>query len=400
MNDARLRVGFFFFGGVLHRVGSLYHTRVSIFNMLRHLPRFWDVTFVFPEMDDDGAAGETYSFDLGGAETISVPGWRDGIDLYTRQLPRILFRVLRIIGRSRKRWDLIIICDTVPASQFAMLCAKLRGIPLAFYLRGNPQIEVLQRNKTGIRHLAARLWSAYLEKFLPIVFQRSAVIVTGSHFLKSFPGVEHIHPFVATPFSEDMLPKTAPDRDFAAVPLRALFVGNITALKGVDTSLKAIKAAKDQGIEVFLDIIGRGPFLDRCKEISRNLQVSANVSFQGFVPFGEGLFEAYRASHVFLLPSLSEGTPKVVVEAMAFGLPIIASRVGGIPDLVEDGETGFLIEPGDYDAVAARLISLGSDRERLRRMSGNCFARASEFTIEAQVSALTKFLRSDVCCAV
>lgn len=83
------------------------------------------------------------------------------------------------------------------------------------------------------------------------------------------------------------------------------------------------------------------------------------------VEFGEPLFDMYRNHDVFVLPSLSEGTPRTLVEARAFGCPVVATRVGGIPSSVDDGRTGLLVEPNDSLGLATAIERLLDD-ESLR----------------------------------
>jgi glycosyltransferase involved in cell wall biosynthesis len=83
----------------------------------------------------------------------------------------------------------------------------------------------------------------------------------------------------------------------------------------------------------------------------------------------------YAAFDVLLLPSVNEGTPVSAIEALAAGRPVVATRVGGVPDVVVDGEDGFLVEPGDVDGLAERLEELAGDPERRRLMGEHGRAR-------------------------
>src|SRR6185295_17890657 len=92
---------------------------------------------------------------------------------------------------------------------------------------------------------------------------------------------------------------------------------------------------------------------------------AADIELRGMLPFGEELFELYRTSDVYVLPSLSEGTPRTAVEARAFGCPVVATNVGGIPTSISDGVDGLLVPPRDPAALAAAIDRLLSD-EALR----------------------------------
>jgi len=90
----------------------------------------------------------------------------------------------------------------------------------------------------------------------------------------------------------------------------------------------------------------------------------------------------YERADVFALPSWSEGSPNVVLEAMAAGLPVLATRVGGTPDLVSDGQTGYLVEAGDEDALVERLRQLIRNRDLRERMAAAGREKVKEFSVQ------------------
>jgi glycosyltransferase involved in cell wall biosynthesis len=100
------------------------------------------------------------------------------------------------------------------------------------------------------------------------------------------------------------------------------------------------------------------------------------------------------ASDVFALPSLSEGFPIVSLEAMASGLPIVATKVGGLPEIVEDGQNGFLVEPRNPGQIAERALLLLNNDKLRQRISGNNKEKVKEFSWENVVSRLEGLYRS------
>ena len=122
-------------------------------------------------------------------------------------------------------------------------------------------------------------------------------------------------------------------------------------------------------------IVGEGPDRPRLEEEIEALGLSGRVRLAGErrdVP------ELLAAADVFVLPSASEGLPVSVLEAMAAGLPVIASRVGGVPEQVSDGETGLLVEPGDPSDLTAALDRLIADPSLRRRLGAAGRARAEQ----------------------
>lgn len=91
------------------------------------------------------------------------------------------------------------------------------------------------------------------------------------------------------------------------------------------------------------------------------------MEFLGAV-YGNEKLEVFRSCDFFLLPSYNEGFPIAIIEAMSAGLPIITTPVGGIPDVIKDEQSGFLINPGDYASMAQRILTLASNSSLRKRM--------------------------------
>jgi glycosyltransferase involved in cell wall biosynthesis len=103
----------------------------------------------------------------------------------------------------------------------------------------------------------------------------------------------------------------------------------------------------------------------------------------------------YAAFDVLLLPSANEGTPVSAIEALAAGRPVVATRVGGVPDVVRDGEDGFLVEPGDLEALAERLALLAAEPERRRQMGDRGRRRVlARYGVERLVDDVDRLYRS------
>ncbi len=160
-----------------------------------------------------------------------------------------------------------------------------------------------------------------------------------------------------------------------------LFVGRIEPLKGVDTLIQALGLmAKENNLadhQLCLTIIGGDPHVSReemSDEMSRLKSMSTDNGLDEFVAFlgrrsQETLPYYYSAADVVIMPSHYESFGMVALEAMACGTPVVASQVGGLAFLVQDGETGYHINVGDMDALSDRLTTLLEDRELHQRLS-------------------------------
>lgn len=141
--------------------------------------------------------------------------------------------------------------------------------------------------------------------------------------------------------------------------VEGLFLGVIGERKGVFDLLPAMAAAGPKAPSLHLMVCGNGD-VARAQVEAERLRISDRVSLPGWVT-GDRKVSMLTRANFYVLPSHNEGLPMSLLEAMAQGLPVIATRVGGIPELVRDGIDGILIDAGDRDALASALIRMGND---------------------------------------
>lgn len=173
------------------------------------------------------------------------------------------------------------------------------------------------------------------------------------------------------------------------VPHQLAFVGSLAArYKGLDILLRAMAEARSRGVEFALDVVGGGQHQGEFTEMARNLGIGAKCRFLGQMPSGEEVRRVLRAADVFVLPSLTEGLPSALVEAMALSMPCVASRVGGIPELLE---AEFMFEPGDWRALAHLLVGLAADPQRRAAAGLRNYEQAQRFQNARLRDARTTF---------
>jgi glycosyltransferase involved in cell wall biosynthesis len=143
------------------------------------------------------------------------------------------------------------------------------------------------------------------------------------------------------------------------------WIGRMTAVKRTDDILRGFRRLLDRRDNAYLCLVGDGPDRSQMERLAHELGVARRCLFVGYQ---EDVAAFYDAMDVLVLPSANEGTPVSVIEAMAAGLPIVATRVGGVPDVMRDGVDGFLVPPGDVEALGTRLAELAADPELRRRM--------------------------------
>jgi colanic acid/amylovoran biosynthesis glycosyltransferase len=146
-----------------------------------------------------------------------------------------------------------------------------------------------------------------------------------------------------------------------------LFVGRLLHSKGLPLLFEAVAGLRERGLELRATIAGDGPARNECEAIAQRLGLRDEVRFLGAVG-QDHVLHLYDRADVFCLPSFAEGIPVVVMEAMAMELPVVTTRIMGIPELVDDGEDGILVPPGRVMPLADALERLARSPEERRRL--------------------------------
>ncbi|MFL5965075.1 MAG: glycosyltransferase family 4 protein [Gaiellaceae bacterium] len=170
------------------------------------------------------------------------------------------------------------------------------------------------------------------------------------------------------------------------------WVGRMTAVKRTDDVLEGFKQLTDNGVPATLCLVGDGPDRPQLERRARELGIMRDTLFLGYQ---EDVAPFYSAFDALVLPSGNEGTPVSVIEALAAGTPVVATRVGGVPDVVRDGEDGFLVDPGDTSALAERLTQLATDAPLRERVGAAARDRVfSRYAVDRLVDDVDRLYRS------
>jgi glycosyltransferase involved in cell wall biosynthesis len=179
-----------------------------------------------------------------------------------------------------------------------------------------------------------------------------------------------------------------------------LMVGRCVSPKGFDYGIRVLENLRADGIPVTLEIIGDGPALGTLKAIAKHKGVDSYIHFAR-LQSREDIFTSMHHASVMLIPSQSqEGFSLVALEAAMCALPVVASNIGGLPETVKDGITGFIVEPKDLHRMTRKVKHLLTDQTLARRMGNAGRSRAqSEYDyihyIEKLNSIYLKILKSD-----
>ncbi len=180
--------------------------------------------------------------------------------------------------------------------------------------------------------------------------------------------------------------------------MRILFVGFLRPEKGIEYLLDAVSLLKPE-VPWELEIAGPRQFPDYCKkmdDIAAARGIGDRIRWLGYVPNGQPLFERMRAADMFVLPTLSEGTPHVLVEARANGLPCISTTAGGVPSTVTDEYDALLVPPKDARALARAIERVADDAELRRALISNGLKTARTQTLDRFIAVVVRALNTNL----
>jgi len=262
------------------------------------------------------------------------------------------FRALELL--LRKTRPQMALCHFGYSALRLLPLARKHGLPVVAHFHG---LDV----SSGLRN---RWYRASLLRMLP---HFAAIVVVGSHQRQWMldHGVEparvHLIP-CGVPTAEFSIPPTRSQSE----PLRFVCVSRLVRWKGVAETIHAFSRVHNRGVRSQLHVVGDGPERERLEELTRELDLGPSVVFHGSLPPAQ-VHEILCRSDVFVQHSLTdvsgwvEGFGVSIAEAAAVGLPVIATRSGGILDQVLDGRTGLLVPERDVDAMADAMFRLAAD---------------------------------------
>ena len=368
----------------------------------RYAARRWDGDLVDPA--DRREAGLTsYLLEDGGAtllkglvrETLSNPAgvWR-ALKLWRRLLAaagerpvtHVAYLLEAVALRRRLRARPVAHLHahwSTNTAAIALLCRALGGPGYSFTVHGPDELFQCERNSLGLK------------------IEHAAFVACISHFCRSqcmifsdpadWDRLRIVHCGVqpARYAPQDGAPR-------AQGPGRLLFVGRLSKIKGADVLLQAFARARQAAPGARLRILGDGDQRPRLEAMAAELGLSvgpeADVDFAGFRSQDE-VRAAMAEADMLILPSFAEGLPVVFMEALASGIPVIASRIAAAEELIEDGRSGLMVAAGDVEGLARAIETLLADPARRAAMGAHGRARVeADFDIAREADWLAELI--------
>ena len=273
----------------------------------------------------------------------------------------------------------IVHTHSTEAGIIGRLAATLAGVPVIVHtVHGVPFAEdrnsMLERFVLACERLTAPLTDT-------IVVNADAL---AEDYLARGIGTESQYKTVYSGINLESFRDVEPAPDVDGKGTRIVMVGRLVEGKGFDVLLDAVEQITDRNVSIYL--VGEGPKREWLEDEISARGLEETVSMLGY---RSDIPAIMSACDVFVLPSYREGTPRVITEAMASGLPVIATEIAGIPEQVVDGHSGYLIQPGDDEALARHLRELIDSPDRRQSIGATGRERVETFSEKTMVNDLT-----------
>lgn len=299
--------------------------------------------------------------------------------------PVTLAKLVRLI--RRKRIEVLHLTD-FGACTFGRLAGSLTGTPAI--------VQVISHHS----EFTARGFPPYVELAYRVLAPSTSRALAISPSVKEF-SVQHMgfapddvevlyYPLPSHSFAEPSPESVTELRERLGIAADDPVIGAVTRfhpVKGIRYLVDAFARLSRQYPRVRLILVGQGPEEERLHRQVRELGVEDRVIFAGFQRDVQRFVKLFSVS---VVPSLEEGFGLVALESLALGVPVVASRLGGLPDVVAHEQTGLLVEPADPDAIAAAIARILSDRDLHRRMSEAGPAAAQRYSLDGYAGRLTE----------
>jgi glycosyltransferase involved in cell wall biosynthesis len=328
-----------------------------------------------------------YPFELDSVVFVPLPHYASGAAL--RSVIRAIPAGARRFWRMLSDVDVVWILGPNPAQalMFALL-SVLRRRRLVLGVRQN--LPELIRHRHPDKPLV-KFAAVLLEATFRLLARAFPIVVVGPDLARRYRAAATLHvAYVSLLHEHDIVAANDDHRRYDGDELRLLSVGRLDPEKNPLLIADVLQRALQHDPRWRLHVCGEGVLSEALELRLAEMGIADRVTFHGYVPIDDGLWDLYRRSHALLHVSLTEGVPQVLLEAFAARLPVVATDVGGVGELVHG--RGWLTPPNDADAAASALAELASDAERRTELVERAAEEIRRHTLEAECAALASFL--------
>lgn len=310
---------------------------------------------------------------IDGATVIRIPALRRLKD-YSSMFELVVFGISALFYSlyftTKHKTDFVFAFFAVPAGWVAWILSYVKGIPYGVYFGGS---DIPGANPSRFQQVYP-----IITPLLKMIWRRASFRSVCSKDLQDIAKrLDPSYEFHYIPNGVETSRFTPIERPENS-KVKIIFIGRLIPRKGFHRVVRALpEVSKRANVQFMVEVVGTGAHRAELDALAEELQVSQYISYIGMVPYDQ-LEKSYQYADMFVLTSLSEGMPSVILEAMGAGLPIIASNVGGNNEIVHEGENGFLIMGDDVDLLADKMVAL-INNAALRKQMGQ---KSREFSMQ------------------
>lgn len=306
-----------------------------------------------------------------------------------QRLARV-YKIMRIVKLWRNQLDCMLIRGPSPLLPF--IAHACNSLPISLLLVSDQLAGVDDLDQPGWRKVAIRLWWRWNYRCQLPVARRSLTFVNSNLLFQQFQGI--ISNLVETQTT------TLTPNDFffrentcQSNPIHLLYTGRMDRTKGILDILESVAELVYSGEDIILNLVGpleRGDsVLEDMKSKAALLGISKRVCYHGYQPIGPALSSFYNSADIYIIASQSsEGFPRTIWEAMAHGLPVIATSVGSIPYYLEDGKNAIIVSPKSPKSLADAILRLINNPQLRTKLMKNAYTIAKTNTIEIRAKEM------------
>lgn len=373
----------------LHSDGQTFDTYGPYARYVTEFARHFEHVLVFAPVTTEATYFSGCPLNSHNITVVPLPYFQTHAQAY-----RHVVTIAKIFRRHASSLDVINCRSTAPLAYLLWWFTHRRNVPFIYHFAADP-FEVLDTSPkyTGIYGRFARLAYGIEFSIQKHIMRRNYAFASGSSLCDRLRKI--------TPNVVPVVTSTLREEDYylrqdccSADLLRLLYVGRLKAGKGLDYLIKAVKILRSHGLNVELDLVGDGDLGEPLIELAQQMSIPEHVHFRGFAVMGQQLNDYYNTADIFVMPSLSEGSPKAVLEALGHSLPVIATATGNIPKMLNQGNRGILVPQRDPNAIAESVMRLINDSVFRQVCIREGYSYARQHSVESFIAQMAEKARS------
>jgi len=307
--------------------------------------------------------------------------------------PLFLMKNRNKINSFIKNIDILFISASGPLSIHLLRKIKKENKQVIIFVRQDTRKLVsVKHNNSFSAKILANLIETYIENFVEN-YSKSTVFTFGNEIYNRYSKkTNSVYPIADSRFQDSDIINAEDLVKIDYSMINFLYVGRLAFGKGLEFLIKSLSLITN--FEFKLTIIGDGVLKEKLIDLVNVYKLTESVNFKGHIYFGKELLNEYSSHDILVLPSFSEGFPQVIIEAMARGILVVATKVGGIPDLIQDGVNGFLFTAGNQNEFLKIINKIRSNAIPTDIIRGNGLHTAKKYSFESQSQKIYHLINS------